>query len=354
MKKKQKGNCGKVAKKPASPVSPMRRAARWTVLAALAVFAALCVGGAWFARHPPAWIARQAASMPRFAVCTLMYFGDRTLMLTDALGWTGHDAVYDCDDPAPEGRVLYAGAPVRTGPPAPADIRTLDRGEFTIGWSDSLRHPVWVAYHVPQAARFGVGKRPPFRKDQSVSSAPAANAYARSGYDRGHMAPNYAIVTRFGPEEQSKTFLMSNIAPQSPALNRGPWRELEQRIADLWSARWGEIWVICGAISSADAKTRQTLPDTQIDIPTAYWMLIVAQDADGVRALALLMPQTVHYRDFPVHRIVTIDELEAKTGLELLPEMPTYLQNALEADRPTRLWPIRALDIVKLILLRFM
>ena len=82
-------------------------------------------------------------------------------------------------------------------------------------------------------------------------------------------------------------------------------------------------------------------------------MLIIAQAEDGVRALALILPQTVGYRDFPVHRIVTIDELEKATGLNLLPELPSYLRDPLKADRPTRLWPVRLRDIFKLILIRF-
>jgi hypothetical protein len=45
--------------------------------------------------------------------------------------------------------------------------------------------------------------------------------------------------------------MMSNIAPQSPALNRGVWRDVEHRIADLWTARYGEIWVVVGCISGA-------------------------------------------------------------------------------------------------------
>ena len=116
-----------------------------------------------------------------------------------------------------------------------------ERGEFRIGWSPSLRHPVWVAYHVPRTARHEAGKRPNFQKDKGVASSPQPKDYANSGYDRGHMAPNHAIVTRFGPEIQRRTFQMTNVAPQRPGLNRGPWREMEQRISELWTSAYGEI-----------------------------------------------------------------------------------------------------------------
>ena len=42
------------------------------------------------------------------------YFGNRAVMVTDGLGFTGQDAVYDLDEPAPSGSVFFAGPPVRT------------------------------------------------------------------------------------------------------------------------------------------------------------------------------------------------------------------------------------------------
>ena len=344
MKKKKKVQNRKKKKE---PVGKARLAARIASVTLVLLIVACCAVGDWFVHHPREWLDAHRA----FYTAPLWYFGNRTAMVTDALGWTGHDAVYEFDEAAPSNQVFFAGAPERTGEPAPKDIVTLNRGQFAIGWSPSLRHPVWAAYHVVKDARFDALKRPNFQKDRSVSSSPSPGDYARSGYDRGHVVPNRAIVTRYGPDEQEKTFLMTNIAPQRPALNRGPWREMEQRITDLWTARYGEIWVIVGAVSPAAG--RKTLENTTIDVPDQYYMLVVAQDDEGVRALAVMLPQTAEVDDFPVHGIVTVNELEAATGLRFFPDMPKFLARPLKADRPTRLWPIRLRDLVKLILLRF-
>ena len=355
MKKKVKER-PKAKKK--EPLGKGRLVARIVSLALVLAVVACCAVGDWYVHQPREWLDAHRA----FYTAPLRYFGNRTAFITDAIGWTGHDAVYDYDEPAPTNEVFFAGAPERVGDPAPDDIVVLDRGTFKIGWSPSLRHPVWAAYHVVKDARFDALKRPNFQKDRSVASSPAANDYDRSGYDRGHLVPNRAIVTRYGPDEQEKTFLMTNIAPQRPALNRGPWREMEQRIADLWTARYGEIWVVVGAVSPT--AERQTLGNTAIDVPQQYYMLIAAveakeeraneeEPAGEVRALAVLLPQTAEVDDFPVHNIVTINELEAATGLRFFPDMPKFLARPLKADRPTRLWPIRFRDIVKLILLRF-
>lgn len=335
----------KAKKKTPLPLS--RRLARGTALLALFIFAALCGAGNWYVHHPPAWL--DAHESPLTA--PLVYFGNRTAYLTDAFGWTGHDSVYATDDPAPENTVFFAGAPRRIGAPAPTDITLLHRPEFTLGWSPSLKRPVWAAYHVPRAARFASGKRPGFRKDPNVDASPPASAYAGSRYDRGHMVPNHAIATRFGPDVQKTTFYMTNVAPQTPALNRGLWRELELRIADLWTAKYGEIWVVVGAIPAA--QTREKLGPARVDVPEMYFMLIAAQADDGVRTLAVVIPQTVDRWAFAPRYIVTVNELERLTGLEFFPDMPGFLKRPLKAERPTRLWPIRLLDAVKLVLLRF-
>ena len=348
MKKNEKAAAKR--RKKGRKVSPLRRFMRRFAGATFVAWLLLSVIGGWYVSHPWQWISDKRDDWPRFITSPLEYFGDRTKMLTDGLGFTGQDAVYDFDDPAPSGSVFFAGPPVRTGAPAVADVQMINRENFVIGWSPSLKHPLWVAYHVPVEKAYEAGKRPPFRADPSAAGSPAASAYKGTGYDRGHMAPNYAIATRFGTEAQKDTFYMSNISPQRPGLNRGPWREVEHRIADLWTAKYGEIWVIVGCVPG-DVEDR--LP-SGIDVPKAYWQLIVSKADDGVRALALYMPGDIPFSAFPVHNIVTVDELERRTGLDLLAELPNFLEKPLEAHLPTRLWPIRFVDIFSLIGLRFL
>ncbi len=306
--------------------------------------------GVWYVHHPRKWLEHKSETWPKIATAPLLWFGNPVADITDALGWTGHDAVYEYDQEAPAGKVFFSGVPRRTGAPAARDIRVVDRGEFVIGWSDSLRHPLWCAYHVVQNPKHDVGKRPGFIQDRSIASAPKPGDYTKSGYDRGHMVPNYAIITRYGEEARRKTFMMSNIAPQTPALNRGVWREVEHRIADLWTARFGEIWVIVGCIPDSCGEK---VSGTDIDVPSAYYQVMIAQEGMNVRALAVLFDRDVPWRAWAARNIVSIDELEKLTGLDFNPELPAFIQDPLEAETPSRLWPIRLRDIFTQIALRF-
>ena len=308
------------------------------------------LAGEWFVHHPRQWHLDVYRNWPDLVSGPLYWIGNPLGDITDGLGWTGHDIVYDYDTEAPAGEVCFAGLPKRTGAPAPVDITVIDRGHFKIGWSNSLRHPVWCAYHVTRDARHEVGARPSFLQDRSVATAPRPDDYVKSGYDRGHMAPNFAIASRYGEAEQRKTFMMSNIAPQTPALNRGVWRDVEHRIAELWTARYGEIWVVVGCIPS---KEGATVPGTRIDIPSKFFQVILAQENMDVRVLAMVFPQNIPWNAWAARNLVSIDELEEMTGLDFNPELPGFIQDPLEAEVPTRLWPIRFADIFKQIFFRF-
>lgn len=331
--------------------SRWRKTARRIAVAGLLIVILLSAIGDWFVHHPRKWLLARIEAYPRMVTAPLFWFGNPTADITDSLDLTGHDAVYEYDEEAPCGTVTFAGIPRRVADPAPEDIVVIDKGEFKIGWSASLRHPAWVAYHVVRDAKFeDSGKRPSFLVDKKVPRTPKPDDYTRTGYDRGHMAPNHAILSRYGIAEQRKTFMMSNIAPQSAALNRGVWRDLEHRIAEFWTARYGEIWVVVGSIPSG---TRATLNSIDVDVPDSFFQVVMAQEGLDIRALAVLIPQDVGWNAWGARYILTIDELEQLTGYDFNPELPGFIQDPLEADLPSRLWPIRFQDIFRQIMLRF-
>lgn len=337
-----------MAKKPKKIKSKSRHLSFKAGVATALALAILGSCGVWFVHHSHEWLEESERTLPAPILAVLYWIGNPIADITDALNLTGHDAVYEYDTAAPKGTVCFAGEPVVNGEQAPKDIQVLDRGEFKIGWSERLRHPVWCAYHVVKEAKYPVGERPGFVKDRSVANSPVTTDYTKSGYDRGHMVPNYAMVTRYGEDVRKKTFMMSNIAPQTPALNRTVWRDVEHRIADLWTARYGEIWVVVGCIPGDG----ETISGTGIDVPSAFYQIIIAQEGMDVRALAVLFEQNVGWHEWAARHIVSIDRLEEMTGLDFNSELPGFVQEPLEAQTPTRLWPIRFRDILTQIMIR--
>ena len=126
------------------------------------------------------------------------------------------------------------------------------------------------------------------------------------------------------------------------------WRDLEHRIADLWTARYGEIWVIVGCLPG----NGEMISGSGVEVPGGFYQIVVAQEGMDVRAFAAVFPQIIPFNAYPARNLISIDELESMTGLDFLPELPSFIQDKLEAQLATRLWPIRPLDIFRQIAIR--
>jgi endonuclease G len=228
---------------------------------------------------------------------------------------------------------VYGGVPQpRLGGGA---VRVLANTGYVVGYSDELGNPLWAAYRVrdiepreapPRPDQFVVDMRTVARIDPDV--------YSRSGYDRGHLAPNYVIATRYGAQAQAETFRMSNIIPQPHALNAGLWKQLEQRIATSYPGRFGEVWVFAGPVfGDRPEKLRR-----RVAVPEACYMIIVDESEGRVRTAAFLFPQDTPAEATLGNYLVTIDEIERRTGLDFLSELPDPAEADLEARKLERAW----------------
>ena len=178
-------------------------------------------------------------------------------------------------------------------------------------------------------------KRPPkFFTDTRTTSRVAHEDYTNSGYDRGHMAPNYAIATRYGNEAQRETFLMSNITPQAPNLNRIWWRLLEEKEANDFAMRLERVWVLTGPVFRGEVKKLRG----GVDVPAACYRVILDEENGQPRVLAFIAPQTVSGHEPLTQFLTSVREIETQTGLDFFPELPKEVQERIETVKAERLW----------------
>lgn len=69
---------------------------------------------------------------------------------------------------------------------------------------------------------------------------PTHEDYSHSGYDRGHMLP--AADRSRSISSMKQTFVMTNVCPQVPALNRGEWKRIEEATRK-YAAGGHRLWV---------------------------------------------------------------------------------------------------------------
>ncbi len=133
--------------------------------------------------------------------------------------------------------------------------------------------------------------------------------YKGSGYDRGHMAASATVDSSYNAMMES--FLLSNITPQLPGLNRQGWRYLESYIRE-WTNDRGELYIVTGAMFIGE----YTVIGNDVHVPTHFYKVVY--DAVGIDAIAFLVPhRPVSKGELPAF-IVSVDEVEHRTGLWIL------------------------------------
>lgn len=229
---------------------------------------------------------------------------------------------------------VYGGAPDTSA--LSFKVRLLQNEGYSVGYADALKNPVWVGYRLFDHADLKEpGERPEgFDTDDRTFSKVRSRDYTGSGYDRGHLAPNYAIARCYGKGAQEETFLMSNIIPQKHELNAGPWKQLEMKAAVNYPARYQEIWVITGPIF--DERPKQT--QGGVPIPVACYKIMIDETGGKLRTQAFIMPQDVVKGATPKGYLASIDEIEKRTGIDFLADLDDSVESQLEAKAAASVW----------------
>ncbi|MFI3218926.1 MAG: DNA/RNA non-specific endonuclease, partial [Methylococcales bacterium] len=236
---------------------------------------------------------------------------------------------YGCSD-----NLLYQGEPNATGWGINTWFRTLRNHGFIVGYSDIRGNPLWTEYAIyPVDESIPSLPRPShFKTDKRAINRVKHDSYTKSGYDRGHNAPNYAISHLYGKEGQSDSFLMTNISPQTPKLNRQFWQRLEEAEVKYFTKLADKVWVITGPVFTG--STERLSSSWRVEIPDAFYKIYITQAKrnQDFKVLAFLVPQTVKGNE-PLSQFVTsIDNIEAKTGLDFFSDLDDVIETPLEAS----------------------
>lgn len=136
-----------------------------------------------------------------------------------------------------------------------------------------------------------------FRADKRISDSPTPADYTNTGYDRGHMA---AAANADDPIEMSETFLMTNMTPQLPNVNRVIWKNVEERTRTLPFS-----YIITGATYP---KAPKLIGKNKVPVPHALYKIVYFPD--GKNAVYYVVNEVGAKL-----QTMTLDELRALTGI---------------------------------------
>ena len=197
---------------------------------------------------------------------------------------------------------------------------------YGINYNFKTKVAYFVVDHIKASDLEKVAKRKDdFRMDPKVDDNKEATLqdYAGSGYDRGHIAP--AANFSSSEEEMSESFFLTNMMPQVPNNNRGIWKKTEGMARDF-ATKYGEVYVISGTIYEGEP----VVMGNGVLVPSHIYKIII--DPKNKRAMAFLFPNTkLRVRDLPDF-IVTIKEIEKRSGVNFSPLIPDASMEEVKAN----------------------
>lgn len=207
--------------------------------------------------------------------------------------------------------------------------------QYALSYNSSKGIPNWVSWQLNKSWLGSVDRKNDFRPETTLSAGwyqVRPSDYTGSGYDKGHMCPS-GDRTR-NAQDNSATFLMTNMIPQAPENNREVWRELEEYSRELVS-QGKELYIIAGGVGSKGTLKGKVM------VPAQTWKVIAVLDhpdqgVNGVtantRLIAVMMPNSnevahTNWTDY----LVSVDRVEAATGYDFFSNVPKSIQAAIES-----------------------
>ena len=230
----------------------------------------------------------------------------------------------------------------------------MQKSQYTLSYNKDLLIPNWVAWHLSSADINGPAERgDDFRPDEDLPSQwygvkKSDYQYNKYGFDRGHVCPSADRTST--QEDNSMTFLMTNMVPQSPDNNRVIWMHFENYERKLVE-QGNELYIIAGPSGKGGTSGKGTFEEIPItlkngdvlkmQVPAYTWKVLIAipegeddlnRISEDTTVIAINVPnkmgmgKTGDWEQF----ITTIDEIENQTGYDFFELIPDTIEDILE------------------------
>ncbi|MDD2345786.1 MAG: DNA/RNA non-specific endonuclease [Bacteroidales bacterium] len=158
--------------------------------------------------------------------------------------------------------------------------------------------------------------------------------YTNSGFDRGHIVRS---KERSNNEINNRsTFLMSNIFPQTPDLNRGLWLNFEYYCEKLCTQEDKNLFIYAGGVFVSDSTLHGK---GKIAIPDSCFKIVIITDFNNklpqinknTEIIAVMMPNKEGIRrEKWQNYTTTIRNIEVQTSYNFFSNLPQELQDSIE------------------------
>jgi endonuclease G len=216
------------------------------------------------------------------------------------------------------------------GFPQTQNVQPICRQAYLVGYDALAKLPKYVTYELlPQNALGCVARTNAFVADQSVQNGPKPDDYAAAGYDKGHMSPDGDLS--WDQQVEYESFLMTNMSPQAPSLNRGIWKLLETSVRG-WAVQRNQSYTVYvgGLYSASDKKI-----GTGVVVPHGFYKIVINNQTKEIAGWGF--PHTAPYpnlgTDLTKFRL-PVQQIQQAAGVQY-----AFPKNAKELE-PGKEWPV--------------
>ena len=203
---------------------------------------------------------------------------------------------------------------------------------YVLSYREVYEQPEFVMY-VLNYGNSKVSRSNDFKPDYSVSTKSAIpQDYYKSGYDKGHLAP--AADFSYSKELMSESFYMSNMSPQTPGLNRGPWKFLEEYFRNL-GEKYDKVYIITGPVLGSDdtSDSFKEIGENKVKIPYLFYKCGLFIKDNEYYMISFLMPNEIISRNFEDYQCNT-DDIESLVEMDFFAFLNDETEESLESYKP--------------------
>lgn len=215
----------------------------------------------------------------------------------------------------------------------------MPKPQYTLSYNRAKGTANWVAWRLASNWIGSTPRQDNFRPDSSLPAGwyqVTSQDYSGSGYDRGHMCPSGDRTNSI--ENNSATFLMTNMVPQLAANNQGPWEDFESYCRTL-ASQGNELYIFSGPVGNIG-----TIAQGRVTVPEYTWKVVivlpngnndVARVTKATRTIGIIVPNfgpldiNAPWRNFRV----SVDQVERLTGYDFFNVLPKLTQETIERRR---------------------
>jgi len=221
---------------------------------------------------------------------------------------------------------LKAGNPSKaTQDAAKTDNYLILRPQYVLSYNRSRNIANWASWELNKLWMGKANRQSNFHPDATLPKGwyqVTAKDYDGSGFERGHLV-NSQDRSR-SAEDNSATFLMTNIVPQAPDNNQVAWEKLDAYSRDL-ANQGKELYIVAGGTGTGGEGKNGIANSLRnnVTVPSTMWKVILVLDDPtkglagvnaNTRTIAVIMPnkqgRNHKWQDF----CATVDDVQKLTG----------------------------------------